>query len=307
MNLVELVRRFPTDEDCRKHLEKIRWPDGPRCPKCGHDKITRLTTRKQFTCAKKKCRYRFSVTTGTVFHASHIPLNKWFLAVYLMSDAKKSVSSLQLHRELKVTKECCWHMCMRVREAMAEDVQQSALFSGIVQIDDYYHGGRPRPENKGKVKRGRGTSQQPIVGVVEKKTGRVRTAAVPNLQSKPLENLLRRWIDLPNTDLHSDAMMGYRRVGRLCKSHGVCDHSRWFVTSDGVHCNAVENAWSLFARGVMGAFHQISVKHLPRYLAEFDSRFNARHENGTYFERILRQADGRRLTMEQLVNSTESD
>jgi transposase-like protein len=93
MNLIDLIKRFPNDDACRVHLEKVRWLNGITCPKCGHDKITRLTTRKQFTCAKKTCRYSFSATVGTIFHASHIGLQKWFLAIYLMSDAKKGVSS----------------------------------------------------------------------------------------------------------------------------------------------------------------------------------------------------------------------
>lgn len=300
MNLLEIIRLFPTDDACRSHLEKIRWPHGVVCPRCDRTRTSPLKSRKQYTCLNKDCRYRFSVTVDTIFHRSHIPLTKWFLAIYLMSDAKKSVSSLQLHRELKISVECCWHMCHRIREAMRED-HHAAIFKGIVQVDDYYVGGEPRPEDRRPLKRGRGTTKQPIVGAVEKQTGKVRTAVVPNLKGKTIVAVMANWMDLQNTELHSDEWKGYNKLGRMCEPHKVVNHSEWYVTKEGVHTNGIENAWSLFARGIMGAFHHISVKHLPRYLAEFDSRFNARDENGTYFDRILGNAEGRRLEMRTLV------
>lgn len=301
VKLIDIVRKFPTEDHCRDHLEQIRWPNGVTCPRCGHDKIVRLKARRQFTCASKACRYRFSVTSGTIFHRSHVDLQKWFLAIALTTDMKKGTPSLQLHRELAVSKECAWHMAMRIREAMREDVSQSDLFRGIVQADEHYHGGDPRNNSSIKAKRGRGSSKQPIAGVYENSTGSIRTAVVPNASSVVLEQFLEKWVDLPNAELHTDEWRSYLRVGRRCNPHRVVNHGMSYVSSDGCHTNGLENAWSLFARSVMGSFHQISVKHLPRYLAEFDARFNARKENGAFFDRVLRQSVGRRLTMEALV------
>jgi len=302
MNLLDVIQRFSTDEACRKYLEEIRWPNGITCPKCGHDKIVRLKTRKQFTCAAKGCRHRFSATAGTIFHKSHIPLTKWFLAIYLMSDAKKGVSSLQIHRELKISQECCWHLCHRIREAMREDTH-AAIFRGIVQVDDYYHGGCPRPEEE--TKWGRGTNKHPIMGAYEKETGKIRTAVMRNMGGRTVLETLAKWLDLNQTELHTDEWGGYRKIGRICKPHKVVCHGEWYVSKDGTHVNGVENVWSLFARSVMGAFHKISVKHLPRYLGEFDSRFNARLENGTYFPRIIGQSIGRRLPLRELIGTIE--
>ena len=303
MNLVKLTAMFPDDDSCRAYLERIRWPNGVRCPRCDGDKISRLDSRRQFTCTRKACRFRFSVTAGTIFHKSRIGLRKWFLAVYLMSDAKKSVSSLQLSRELRISTECAWHMTMRIREAMREDHGQTGLFRGITEADEYYHGGRPRKGTGRKNPTGRGTKKQPILGVKERDTGRIRTSVIPGADKTTLTHELFRLCDLPETELHTDQWFGYRMVGRLCRGHKTVNHVREYVSPDNVHVNGVENAWSLFSRSVMGAFHHISVKHLPRYLHEFDSRFNARHPNGGYFERILRQSDGRRLTMDDLVRN----
>lgn len=300
MNLFELFDSFPTDDACREHLERIRWPDGVRCPRCQSDKTARLRKRKQFTCKANGCNYRFSVTTDTVMHASKIPLRKWFAAIYILSDAKKSVSSLQLSRELGVSGECAWHLTMRIREAMRED--HDGLFRGICQADEYYHGGLPR-KGTGPHKRGRGTARQPIIGVVEKSTGRVRTAVIKDGASQTLVDTLSQWLKLSGVELHTDEWMGYRKLGRLCRVHRVVNHKIEYVAADGTNTNGIENAWSLFARATIGSFHKISTKHLSKYLGEFDARYNARRENGTFFPRILRQCAGRRLSMKELVNA----
>jgi len=304
VNLLELLDSYPTSDACREHLERVRWPDGVRCPRCNSDKIARLRKRKQFSCKSKDCGYRFSVTTDTIMHASKISLRKWFAAIYLMSDAKKSVSSLQLARELRISNECAWHMCMRIREAMRE--AHTDLFRGVVQCDEYYHGGDSRnrkyDRHPYRQERGRGTSKQPILGAVETSTGRIRTAPISSASSGVLLRTLKQWLKFSGVELHTDQWRPYGRVGRLCKTHKTVNHSIEYVTAGGVHNNHVESAWSLFNRSVIGSFHKISVKHLPRYLGEFDSRFNARQENGTYFPRILRQCVGRRLPMNELVN-----
>lgn len=299
MNLFELLNQFPDDDACRQHMERVRWPNGITCPRCKGSKIVRVRTRKQFTCKSKDCRYRFSVTTDTIFHASKIGLRKWFAAMYIIQNAKKSVSSLQLSRELGISEECCWHMCMRIREAMREE--PGLPFGGVCQIDDYYHGGEPRVGSYGHAKRGRGTSKQPIVGAIENKTGRLRTAIIRNASGDEIAKAVSGWLKTSGVELHSDKWLGYRKLGQMCKLHRTVDHGIEYVSSEGAHCNAVENAWSLFTRSVIGSFHKISVKHLARYLAEFDSRYNARRENSSFFPRILKQCDGRRLPMKELV------
>ncbi len=301
MNLVQIMMRFPTEDDARNYLKRIRWPNGVRCPKCGCERISELKSRNQYTCLDKPCRYRFSVTSNTVLHSTKLDLRKWLLAICLLVNAKKSVSSHQLGRDLSISVKRAWHLNHRIRMAMAEDKAQAELFRGIVQSDDYYLGGSPRPEEKGLYKRGRGSEKKQKI-VAAYCEGKIRTAAVPNLKGKTIEATIGPWLDKANTELHTDEFSAYRRIGRQCKPHKVVNHNEWYVTIDGVHTNGVENFWSLFARGVMGSFHHISRKHLPKYLAEFDSRFNARQTPTTeYFETILANADGRRLSMDMLV------
>lgn len=301
MNLIELFERFPTEDAARDFLKNVRWPDGVECPKCQCKRISELSARRQFTCLG--CRHRFSVTSGTVMHSSKLPLRKWLLCIFMLADARKSISACQIGRQLKISVKRAWHLCHRVRTAMKEDYSQAALFRGIVQADDYYHGGQPRPEERGKIKRGRGSQKkQPIVGIVESSSGRVRTAVVENTGRNALRETLEPWLDLPNTELHTDCYHGYKSIGQLANPHKTVDHSVWYVAADGAHCNAVENAWSLLSRASMGTFHKISRKHLHRYLSEFDSRFNSRRDDvGEFMERIIAQGSTRTLGMKELV------
>lgn len=299
MTLIELVEQFPTDEACRQHLIQVRWPDGVRCPKCDCARVSALPKRKQWTCLG--CRYRFSATAGTIFHKTHIGLRKWFMAIFIVLNAKKGISSLEVKRQLKISQECCWHMIHRIREAMREG--ETPLFSGIVQMDEHFTGGAPRKGvRKPKSEIGRGTKRPIVVGAVEKESGRVKTAHVSDVRKQTMIDFAATCIDTNNTHLHTDQLRSYQKLGLLCQSHEVVDHSDWFVSSTGVHTNGAENAWSLFARAVMGSFHKISRKHLHRYLSEFDSRFNSRRDDaGDFFNRILRQADGRQLPHSELV------
>lgn len=297
MTLVDLLDQFPNDEACRQHLIRVRWPEGVRCPKCNCERVSELPKRRQWTCLG--CRYRFSATCGTIFHNSHIGLRKWFMAIFILLNAKKSKSSLEVNRELGISQECCWHMCHRIREAMREEGAE--LFSGIVQLDEHFTGGHPRP---GTAKRGtgRGTKRPIVVGAVESSSGHVRTEHVADVRKTTMIDFAQKHLDIPNVDLHTDQLKSYNELGKMCHSHGVVDHSDWYVSPSGVHCNGVENAWSLFARACVGSFHRISKKHLHRYLSEFDARFNSRKdENDRFFTRILRQADGRRLPHRELV------
>ena len=280
MSLFELIERFPDNESCRQHLISIRWPDGVKCPRCNCDRVSELPKRKQWTCLA--CRYRFSATAGTIFQKSHIGLRKWFMAIFIVLNAKKAISSLELNRQLKISQECCWHMLHRIREAMREEDRE--LFSGIVQMDEHYSGEIPRRgSKKPKGETGRGTKRPIVLGALEKETGKVRTAHVSDVKKATMITFARQHVNLPNTDLHTDQLRSYNALGRMCRSHGVVDHSDWFVTTNGVHTNGAENAWSLFARAVMGSYHKISRKHLHRYLDEFDARFNARNLNSTVF------------------------
>jgi transposase-like protein len=299
VNLIQLIEQFPDNESCRQHLIRIRWPNGVECPRCQSDRVSELKGRKQWTCLT--CRYRFSAISGTIFHKSHIGLRKWFIAIFIVLNAKKSLSSLQMKRELKISQECCWHMIHRIREAMREGAVDK--FRGGVQMDEFFGGGPPRPEQHANARgfHGRATTRPVVLGAAEESTGRIRTKHVANVKKETMIEAGREWLDMPRVELHTDHLRSYTALGRLCAGHKSVDHRVWYV-QNGISTNRMENAWSLFARALMGSFHHVSPKHLHRYLAEFDSRFNSRRDDlGHFFDRVLGQADGRRLPERELV------
>src|SRR5262249_49268690 len=154
-NLVQLIEQFGSEDKCRDYLEGLRWPEGPKCPRCNSNSVSQVTKRGQYDC--NECRYQFSVTAGSVFHDTHLPLWKWFLAVYLMCESKKSISANQIKRTLGISYKTAWYLCHRIRYAMQDD----SRLNGIVEVDDAYVGG-PRPG-----KRGRGAAGKTgVVGMV---------------------------------------------------------------------------------------------------------------------------------------------
>lgn len=178
MNIVEIYHTFPTEEDCIAHLEKVRWNDKPICPYCGSDHTTPLPKEQRHHC--NNCNTTFSVTVNTIFHHTHLPLQKWFLAISLILNAKKGISARQLARDLEVNKNSAWYLAMRIRKAMTEP-QEREFLEGIVEMDETYVGGKPRKENKRDDdtpnKHGRGTKKTPVIGAIESE-GKVRTKVV---------------------------------------------------------------------------------------------------------------------------------
>jgi hypothetical protein len=225
------------------------------------------------------------------------------MAIFLIASAKKSVSSHQVARQLNISIKRAWHLTHRIREAMANDPMQAELFRGIVQADEYYLGGVPRPEERAAYGPWQTPDKKvPILGMYEKESGMVRTRALRNTKSAAITKAGEKWLDLPAVELHTDESVIYNAVGRKCEQHRTVNHSKQYVTCDGVHTNHIENAWSLFARAIMGSFHHVSRKHLHRYLSEFDGRFNSREKTcGDYVEEIIQQGFGRKLTFNRMV------
>ena len=192
-------------------------------------------------------------------------------------------------------------MVHRIREAMREGAAE--LFQGVVQMDEFYAGGLLRAEDRGKGERiGRRTTRPVVIGAAEAATGRVRTKHVADVKKATIIDAAQEWLNIPAVELHTDQLRSYTELGRMCRGHRVVDHRVWYV-QNGVSTNRMENAWSLFARALMGSFHHVSKKHLHRYLSEFDSRFNSRSDDlGRFFDRILSQANGRRLALAQLTS-----
>jgi len=272
MNIVSVYETFLTNDDCIKHLERVRWGNKPVCPYCNSDNTRPLPNTKRHQC--RTCKTSFSVTVRTIFHRTHLPLQKWFLAVAIILNAKKGISARQLARDLQVNKDTAWRMGMKIREAMSERWQRQ-LLTGIVEADETYIGGKPR-KGSGPHKRGRGTRKTPVVGLVERDKGKVKAEVFKHkrLTARNLKSLVRKNVDMKNTTLMTDEYKGYIGMSRLLP-HKVVDHTKWYVDGD-KHTNTMESFWALLKRGIVGQYHKVSVRHLSKYIDEFSYRWNNR-------------------------------
>ncbi len=275
MDIIEVFEKFPTENDCIAYLEHIRWGKVPVCPYCQSDKQTPLKKEHRYHC--NNCNTSFSVTVRTIFHHTHMPLQKWFLALSIILDAKKGVSSRQLARHIHVNRNTGWRISMQIRKAMSEHDQRE-LLQGVVEMDETYIGGKPRKgsKNDGNAPRGRGTRKQPVVGMISR-GGKVKAIVADKskgLGHKRLSMLVREHIDTDRAILMTDEWSGYRGMSRLLP-HKMINHSFEYSNGD-IHTNSIESFWALLKRGIVGQFHKVSVKHLPKYIDEFCFRFNNR-------------------------------
>jgi transposase-like protein len=281
MNIVRIYELFPTEADCIAHLEGVRWHGTPVCPYCKASKSTPLPAESRHHC--NACNTTFSVTVGTIFHHTHLPLQKWLLAVSIVLNAKKGLSARQLARDLEVNKNTGWRMGMQIRKAMGEQ-EQRELLRGVVEMDETYIGGKPRKGNVGsggqnggdKSRRGRGTKKTPVVGMLER-GGRIRLKVVKktDLNARRLAALVRENVNVGDAVLYTDQYHGYVRVKRFME-HRIVNHSKEYVAEDGTHINELEGFWALVKRGIVGQYHHVSVRHLSKYLDEFSYRFDHR-------------------------------
>ncbi len=276
MNIVQIFEQFPTQESCIKHLEMARWSGQPFCPYCASINTAKCEHRHR--CYD--CKTSFSVTVGTIFHHTHMPLQKWFLAVMLMLNARKSLSALQLSRDLKVNKNTAWRIAMQIRKAMSQRDQRN-LLTGIIEMDETYVGGKPRKGTKGngpggKNKPGRGTKKTPVIGAVER-GGKVTAKAIAKdkMKGRHMRAFVRQKVDTGNAMLITDEYKGYLGMSRVLP-HEVIKHQDWYVDGH-IHTNTIEGFWALLKRGIFGQFHSVSKKHLQRYVDEFCYRYNLRH------------------------------
>jgi transposase-like protein len=292
MNLVKLVEQFGSEDRCRSYLEILRWPEGVRCPECGFQSVSRIKTRNQFDC--NRCRNRFSVKSGTVFHDSHLPLWKWFLATYLMVESKKGMSANQLKRTLGISYKTAWYLCHRIRWAMGE-VQPEKL-TGTVEVDETYIGGKGRGPNAWRDK-------TMVLGAIAR-DGRVILRAEGRVQANK-ERLHRFVKDVVADDaeaIYTDGHWGYQGIGDEDTRHETVSHVQEEWVRGDVHTNTVENVWSLLDRSIIGSFHQLSTKHLPAYLDEISFRFNGRENPYLFRDTLIALLKGEALTYDTLVS-----
>lgn len=292
-NLADLAAHFSDPAAAAEFLERIRWPDGPVCPHCGQDERTpyrlnsNTTKRRLWKCPA--CRKQFTVTVGTIFESSHIPLNKWLLAFYLLCSSKKGMSAHQLHRSIGVTYKTAWFMFHRIRHAMADEDFQRAM-TVIVEVDETYIGGKTKGG-----KRGRGAPNKTAVVTLVQRDGTSRSFRAANITADELQGAVLRHVDR-SARIMTDELGSYKGLDERFASHQTVHRSSGEYVRGDVHTNTVEGFFANLKRGITGIYHHISEAQLPRYLEEFDYRYSTRWmTDGQRTVQALVQTEGKRL------------
>lgn len=290
---------FQNADKAREYLEALRWPNGPVCPHCGvqgEHYVLNGTAHRPGLLKCKDCRKQFSVTVGTVFERSKIPLNKWLMAVHLMCASKKAISSHQIHRMLGITYKSAWFMTHRIREAMKSG-SAGLLGSGggIVEADETYWGTSSK-KNPG----ARGYAHKMKVVSLVERGGEKRSVVVRSVNAKTLKEVVNNNV-CKSAHLMTDEFSSYTKLGREYASHGVTRHSAGQYAEGVNHSNTVESSFSLLKRGLVGTFHHVGEQHLQRYVTEFDFRWNNRKTTDKKrAEALLAGVGGKRLQYRRL-------
>jgi transposase-like protein len=300
LTLDEIQARFATDKKARQYLEEIRWPRGVVCPHCTNDDQKKIWEIKANAKASIReglrqcgvCKKQFTCTVGTIFEDSHIPLRKWLVAWYLLCSSKKGISSLQIQRMLGLgSYRTALFMMHRIRYALKRPEFNEELM-GPIEVDETYVGGKAKPHSQ------QWKNKVPVVALV-KRGGEVRSQVMERVTGDNLKAFVRDNV-VVCSDVHTDENWGYFGLAPKYE-HKVVKHSQKEYVRGDVHTNTVEGYFSLLKRGIIGTFHQVSKKHLPLYLAEFDHRYN--HRDVTDGERTvagIRHVEGKRLTLKPL-------
>ncbi|MCK0129045.1 IS1595 family transposase [Erythrobacter sp. F6033] len=308
--------RFQNEDAAREHLEALHWAEGPLCPHCGSDNAKRLPPQKRKSTKAhpggtvrkgvvqcNDCRKQYTVTVGTVFERSKVPLNKWLLATHMLCASKKGISGHQMARMLGVTYKTAWFMMHRIREAMKDtDNEPLGGFGKFVEADETYVGGKSKNRNAKQQRRFSANrrspfaNKQPVVSLVER-GGKVRSIHVERVTGETLRHALVTNVDRYSY-LMTDEHAGYTNVGKEFGKHSIVKHSLGeYKRGEHSHTNTIEGFFSILKRGIIGVYHHVSATHLHRYTGEFDFRYNTRKL--TDFERAdeaLKGISGKRLT-----------
>lgn len=301
--LIEAIKYFSDIDICEQFVIKMRWPDdNVICPRCGHERVTRLESRRLFRCMSTKCRYQFSAKKGSIFEDSAIGLDKWLVAMWLVANCKNGVSSYEVARDLGVTQKSAWFMLHRIRLAMQDESFQK--LSGIVEVDETLIGGKARfmhKHKKAKLKKGgRGSSGKVIVmGALSRTAGKVQTQVIESVKRIKLDPEVRKRVE-SGSEIHTDALASYESLADEY-DHKVIDHAIRYVDGN-IHTNCMENFWSCLKRSIKGTYVSVEPFHLFRYLDEQAHRFNNRKlTDRERFEAVLSTVAGKRLTYAKLT------
>lgn len=299
-NLVQLTQYFADEKVCLEHLKQMRWADGIYCPHCGHEKIYNFSDGKRFKCAA--CRKQFTAKVGSIFEDTKISLQKWFIAIYLLSSHKKGISSLQLSKDLGVTQKTAWFMLHRLREASKTKAFNAPL-QNTVEADETYIGGKEK--NKHANKRTEGTqgrslaTKTAVLAVIERK-GNIKAIKTDAVDSRAIGSFITNNVVL-GSNLMTDEYKIYNSVKWLY-NHTFVKHGAGEYVSNDCHTNTLEGFFSLLKRGIIGIYHFVSAKHLENYLNEFTFRYNSKnYTEENRFNLMLNGCDNKVLKYKTLI------
>ena len=297
ITLAEVFRMFPDDRTAEDWLVRTRWPDGPVCPHCGSGNVRAVKNRKPMPFRCRECRKHFSVRSGTVLADTKLGYQAWVIGFYLMSTGIKGTSSMKLHRDLGVTQRTAWHLAHRIRETWGDN--DGGPFAGPVEADETFIGGRESNKHHDKkLRAGRGAVGKAVVaGVKDRETGRVRARVVPRANAEHLIGHVQDSAEA-GTMVYTDEAKAYHRL----PNHEAVHHGVGKYVEGQAHTNGLESFWSLMKRGYHGTYHRMSPKHLHRYVAEFQGRYNDRPlDTLAQMRRMVRGAVDRRVKYRDLV------
>jgi len=295
MNLLDVYKELNTEAKCLAFLEHMRWPSGVTCLACNCSDISAITAKGKLNKKTGKrspdrelyqcndCRFQFTATTGTVYHDTHLPLHKWFLAIALITESKKGISANQLKRALGVQYRTAWYLAHRIRKAMVD--ANAPKLRGIVEVDETYIGGKQRGH------RGKLRNKDVVIGVRER-GGQVRYVHTPDNKADTIYQAIADHVAKDAEAIMTDENPSYNFTTTQFRKvrHERIKHKEKIYVRGDVHTNTVESAFSLFKRGLNGAFHKLSLKHLQRYLNEFSYRFNNRKAPDLFGMTVARMA-----------------
>jgi len=295
----EFLKRFPTEREARAYIETCRWNGRPTCPTCGS--TSRIQVRRiegYYRCLV--CKRDFTVRTGTIFERSHVPLDKWLYAIYLLVTARKGISSLQLSKEIGVTQKTAWFMLARLRKACGNG--NDSLLWGIIEADETFLGGKEANKHESKkLRAGRGPIGKTAVLGMRERAGKTKAAVVQNVDGSTIKNCLEGQV-MPGSALYTDEHAAYKSVAGV--NHRSVNHSATQFVDGMAHTNGIESVWAVLKRGFYGTYHHFSHKHAQGYVDEFAFRLNEGNVKEMTINRIgalLGKSLGVRLTYTELV------
>ena len=293
---------FSDEQKCIDHFRAVRWPNGIACPHCGSMGKIYALNNGTYKCAESQCAKKFSVRNGTIFEDSKIPLQKWFMAIYLVTSHKKGISSCQLARDIKVTQKSAWHMLHRITTAI--EVDRSEPLTGVVEIDETYVGGKEKNKHankrvKGSQGAGSAKSKTVVLGVIER-NGDLRLNKIQSAKAEHIKPLVMANVST-DAKVNTDEGTQYNWMKKDYE-HQLVKHAMGEYVRGDAYTNSIEGAFGHFKRSITGVFHKASDKHIERYLNMFAWRWNNRKMGeGQRVNSLLKSSQGRKLTYKQLI------